>query len=101
MLRRREIVAMLGFLGAHEELAIMVKLEVVQLRHLAAGALAQLNVQDTTAVIDIHELPDGSWFVDFEDRFPETRFPAFAIGIEPDWSADEASRMLRRELRDK
>jgi hypothetical protein len=89
------------FRAAHEELAEMVKLEAVQLRRLAAGALTQLNVQDTTAVLDVHELPDGSWSVDFEDRSPETRFPAFTIVVEPDWSADEASRVLRRELRDK
>jgi hypothetical protein len=79
----------------------MIKLEALQLRQLAAAALRQLAVEDTVQVTEVHELDDGSWFVDFEDRSEDTRFPGFAVGIEPAWSADEAARALRIELREK
>jgi hypothetical protein len=79
----------------------MVKLEALQLRQLAARVLRQLDVEDTVQVLGAQELADGTWFVDFEDRSENTRFPAFAVAIEPDWSLEKAERALHLELRDK
>src|SRR6185295_7155655 len=78
-----------------------IALEAVQLRHLAAGVLQQLQVDDSVAVADVRELPDGTWLVDFEDRSPHTRFPVFGVTLQPAWSRDEAARQLRLTLRDK
>jgi hypothetical protein len=61
----------------------------------------QLNVANTVQVLEVRELTDGSWMVVFEDRYPDTRFPGFEIGIQADWSPEEAVRELRLELRNK
>ena len=73
----------------------MIALEAVQLRRLADDVLRQLQVDDSVRVIDVHDLSDGTWTVDFEDRWPETRFPAFALEVQQDWSRDQAARELR------
>jgi hypothetical protein len=82
-------------------MANLVRLEALQLRRLAAEVLRQLEVDDTAQVAEVRELSDGTWMVDFEDRFPETRFPGFAIDIQQDWSPEQAARELRLELRNK
>jgi hypothetical protein len=79
----------------------LVRLEALQLRHLAAEVLRQLDVDDTTQVMEVRELTDGTWMVDFEDRSPDARFPGFAIDIQQDWSREQAVRELRLELRSK
>jgi hypothetical protein len=79
----------------------VIRLEAVQLRRIAADALRQLHVADSADVRDVRELTDGTWMVGFEDRFPDTRFPGFEIGIQQEWSPEEALRELRRELRRK
>jgi hypothetical protein len=79
----------------------MIRLEALQLRRLAADVLRQLAVDDTAQVLDVRELTDGTWMVDFEDRSPDTRFPGFAIDIQQAWSPDQALRELRLELRNK
>ena len=79
----------------------MIALEAVQLQHLAADVLRQLHVDDSARVIDVHDLSDGTWAVGFEDHWPETRFPTFALEIRQDWSREQAARELRLALRDK
>ena len=79
----------------------MIALEAVQLRALAADVLRLLHVDDFVSVVDVHDLSDGAWSVVFEDRWPDTRFPSFAIEIEQDWSREEAARELRMVLREK
>ena len=79
----------------------MIRLEALQLRRLAADVLRQLKVDDTAEVMEVSELTDGTWMVDFEDRSPDTRFPGFAIDIQQDWSPEHAIRELRLELRNK
>jgi hypothetical protein len=79
----------------------MIALEVVQLRALAVDVLRTLHVDDFVSVVDVHDLSDGAWSVTFEDRWPDTRFPTFAIEIQQDWSRDEAARELRVVLREK
>jgi hypothetical protein len=79
----------------------VIRLEAVQLRRLAADVVRQLDVENTVQVIDVHELTDGTWMVVFEDRYPDTRFPGFEVGIESDWSPAQAVRALRLELRSK
>ncbi len=55
--------------------------------------------------VEVHggasELTDGMWMAGFEDHSPDTRFPGFEIGIEQDWSPEQAVRELRLELRNK
>jgi hypothetical protein len=79
----------------------MIALEAVQLRRLADDLLRHLHVEDSVRVIDVHDLSDGAWTIDFEDRWPETRFPAFALEVQQEWSRDQAARELRMALRDK
>jgi hypothetical protein len=79
----------------------VIRLEALQLRRIAADALNQLHVTDSADVLDVHELTDGTWMVSFGDRFPDTRFPGFEIGIQQEWSPEEALRELRLELRRK
>lgn len=79
----------------------MIALDAVQLRAIAADVLRSLHVEDSVGVADVHDLSDGAWSVNFEDRWPGTRFPAFAIEIQQDWSRDGATRELRTVLRDK
>jgi hypothetical protein len=79
----------------------MIALDAIQLRALAADVLRVLHVDDAVAVVDVHDLSDGAWAVTFEDRWPDTRFPSFAIEVEHDWSREGAARELRTVLRDK
>jgi hypothetical protein len=79
----------------------VIRIEALQLRRLAADVLRQLDVADKVEVMDVRELTDGMWMVGFEDHSPDTRFPGFEIGIEQDWSPEQAVRELRLELRDK
>jgi hypothetical protein len=79
----------------------MIALDAVQLRAIAADVLRVLHVDDSVGVADVHDLSDGAWSVSFHDRWPDSRFPTFAIEIEQDWSRDEVTRELRTVLRDK
>ena len=79
----------------------MIALDALQLRTIAADVLRVLQVDDSVAVLDVYDLSDGAWSVNFEDRWPETRFPTFAIEIQQDWSRDGAARELRTVLREK
>jgi hypothetical protein len=79
----------------------VIRFEAVQLRRLATDVIQQLHVANTVQVLEVRELSDGSWMVVFEDRYPDTRFPGFEIGIQPEWSPEEAVRELRLELRNK
>jgi hypothetical protein len=79
----------------------MISLDVIQLRTIAAEVLRSLQVDDSVEVIDVHDLSDGAWSVNFEDRWPDTRFPTFAIEIEQNWSRDAAARELQMVLREK
>jgi hypothetical protein len=87
--------------GLHSRRDVMITIEAVQLRRLASEVLRQLGVDESTRLVDIRELVDGTWMVDFEDRSPETRFPSFAIAIQQEWTRDDVLRALRLELRDK
>ena len=79
----------------------MISLDAIQLRAIAADLLRTLQVDDSVAVLDVHDLSDGAWSVNFEDRWPDTRFPTFAIEIQQDWSREGAARELRMVLREK
>ena len=79
----------------------MISLDAIQLRTIAAEVLRSLQVDGSVEVIDVHDLSDGAWSVNFEDRWPDTRFPTFAIEIEQDWSREAAARELRMVLREK
>jgi hypothetical protein len=79
----------------------MISLDAIQLRTIAAEVLRSLQVDDSVEVIDVHDLSDGAWSVNFEDRWPDTRFPTFAIEIEQNWSRDAAARELQMVLREK
>jgi hypothetical protein len=79
----------------------MIRIEAIQLQRIAAEALRELNVTDTVGVREVRELTDGMWMIGFEDRAPYTRFPGFEIGIQQDWSPEQAARELRQELRTK
>ena len=79
----------------------MILLDAVQLRTIAADVLRSLQVEDTVRVLDVHDLSDGAWSVNFDDRWPDTRFPTFAIEIQQDWSREGAARELRVVLREK
>ena len=79
----------------------MITLDAIQLRTITADVLRSLEVNDSVEVLDVHDLSDGAWSVTFEDRWPETRFPTFAIEIQQDWSREGAARELRIVLREK
>jgi hypothetical protein len=79
----------------------MISLDAIQLRTIAADLLRTLQVDGSVAVLDVHDLSDGSWSVTFEDRWPDTRFPTFAIEIEQHWSREAATRELQMVLREK
>jgi len=79
----------------------MIALEAVQLRRQVDDVLRQLRVDDSVGVMDVHDLSDGTWTIGFEDRWPETRFPTFALEIQQDWSREQATQELRLALRDK
>lgn len=79
----------------------MIALDAIQLRTIAADVLRSLQVEDSVGVLDVQDLSDGAWSVNFEDRWPDTRFPTFAIEIQQDWSREGAARELRMVLREK
>jgi hypothetical protein len=79
----------------------MIALDAIQLRTIAADILRSLEVNDSVAVLDVHDLSDGAWSVGFEDRWPDTRFPTFEIEVQQEWSRESAARELRTMLRDK
>jgi hypothetical protein len=79
----------------------MIALDALQLRALAVDVLQALDVDDSVAVAGVHDLSDGAWSVHFEDRWPNTRFPAFAVEIQQNWSREGAVRELRVVLREK
>jgi hypothetical protein len=79
----------------------MIALDALRLRTIAADVLRSLQVDDFVGVIDVHGLSDGAWSVYVEDRWPDTRFPVFAIEIQQDWSGEDAARELRMVLREK
>src|SRR5215510_9510899 len=79
----------------------MISLDAIQLRRIAADVLQALEVSDSVAVLDVHDLSDGAWSVTFEDRWPDTRFPTFEIEIQQDWSREAVARELRTVLREK
>jgi hypothetical protein len=86
---------------AEERQVTMIRIAAIQLQRLAVETLRQLDVADTVHVLEVRELADGMWMVGFEDRAPYTRFPGFEIGIQQDWSPEQATRELRLELRNK
>jgi hypothetical protein len=79
----------------------MIALDAAQLRALAADVLRFLHAEDSVGVADVHDLSDGAWSISFEDRWPDTRFPTFAIEVQQDWSREDVTRELRTVLRDK
>ena len=79
----------------------MIALEAVQLRRLADDLLRQLQVDDSVRVIDVHDLSDGTWTVGFEDRWPDTTFPAFTLEVQQAWTREQAGHELRVALREK
>jgi hypothetical protein len=79
----------------------MITLDAVQLRALATDVLRSLHAEDSVGVADVHDLSDGTWSISFEDRWPDTRFPTFAIDVQQDWSREDVTRELRTVLRDK
>jgi hypothetical protein len=79
----------------------MISLDTIQLRTIAADVLQSLEVNDSVAVLHVHDLSDGAWAVSFEDRWPDTRFPTFEVEIQQDWSREGAARELRMVLREK
>ncbi|HEY1302463.1 MAG TPA: hypothetical protein VGF24_02875 [Vicinamibacterales bacterium] len=79
----------------------MISLDAVQLRAIGADVLGQLKVDDCVSVVDVHDLSDGAWSVNFDDHWPHARFPAFSIEIQEDWSREGAVSELRTVLREK
>jgi ribosomal protein S27AE len=79
----------------------VISLDAIQLRTIAADVLKTLHVNDSVAVLDVHDMSDGAWSIDFEDRWPDTRFPTFVIEIPQEWSREGAARELRAVLREK
>jgi hypothetical protein len=79
----------------------MIALDAIQLRAIAADVVQSLDVNDSVAVLDVHDLSDGAWSISFEDRWPDTRFPTFEIEIQQDWSREDPARELRMLLREK
>jgi hypothetical protein len=79
----------------------MITPEAIQLRRLATGVIAELQVGDSVSIVAVRELADGVWMIGFEDREPDTRFPMFDIEVSPRWSRDQVSLELRAALREK
>jgi hypothetical protein len=79
----------------------MISLDAVQLRAIATDVLRSLQVDAVVSVIDVRDLTDGAWSIHFEDRWPDTRFPTFAIEVEHDWSREDAVHELQTVLREK
>jgi hypothetical protein len=79
----------------------VIALDAIQLRTVAMEVLRSLRVDDSVGVIDVRDFSDGAWSVNFEDRWPDTRFPTFAIEIQQDWSREGTARELRTVLREK
>jgi hypothetical protein len=79
----------------------VIALDAIQLRAIVTNVLRSLQVDDFVSVIDVRDLSDGAWSIEFEDRWPDTRFPTFVIEIEQDWSREVAARELRMVLREK
>jgi hypothetical protein len=79
----------------------VISLDAIQLRAIVTDVLRSLQVDDFVSVIDVRDLSDGAWSIECEDRWPDTRFPTFAIEIEQDWSREVAARELRMVLREK
>ena len=79
----------------------MISLDAIQLRTIAADVLRSLQVDDSVSVLDVTDLSDGAWSIEFEDRWPDTRFRTFAIEIEQNWSREAAARELQMVLREK
>jgi hypothetical protein len=79
----------------------VISLDAIQLRTITAAVLRSLQVDDFVEVLDVCDLSDGAWSINFEDRWPDTRFPTFAIEIQQDWSRDAAASELRMVLREK
>jgi hypothetical protein len=79
----------------------VIRLEALQLQRLAASVLQQLHVLDTVRLLEVRELSDGSWLLAFEDHLPATRFPAFEVALQSDWTIEDAGRELRLGLRRK
>ena len=79
----------------------MITIDAIQLRTIAIDVLRLLHVDDSVGIVDVRDLSDGAWSVNLEDRWPDTRFPAFAIEIQQDWSREGAARELRMVLREK
>lgn len=79
----------------------MIALDAIQLRTIASDVLRSLQVDDSVAILDVHDLSDGAWSIEFEDRWPDTRFPTFAVEIEQDWSREVAASELRMVLQEK
>jgi hypothetical protein len=79
----------------------MITLDAIQLHAIASDVLGSLGVNDFVSVLDVHDLSDGAWSVNFEDRWPETRFPTFGIEIQQDWSREAVALELRTVLREK
>jgi hypothetical protein len=79
----------------------MISLDAIQLRTIAADVLRSLQVDGSVSVIEVSDLSDGAWSVQFEDRWPDTRFPTFAIEIPQDWSREGAVHELTMVLREK
>jgi len=79
----------------------VISLDALQLRSIAADVLEALQVGDTVSVLDVRKLSDGAWSIEFEDRWPDTRFSTFTVEVERDWSREAAARELRTTLREK
>jgi hypothetical protein len=79
----------------------VIAFDVVQLRALASDVLRALEAAESVFVIDVHDLSDGAWLIAFEDRWPDTRFPAFEIEVQEDWSREGVAHELRTVLREK
>jgi hypothetical protein len=84
----------------------MISLDAIQLRTIATDVLRSLQVDDAVAVLDVRDMSDGSWSIHFEDRWPETRFPTFAVEIYQDKPREGSARdacgaLLRAMLREK
>jgi hypothetical protein len=79
----------------------MISLDAIQLRAIAVDVLRSLQVDDSVSVLEVSDLSDGAWSIEFEDRWPDTRFPTFAVEIEQHWSRDAAARELQMVLREK
>jgi hypothetical protein len=79
----------------------VIALDAIQLRTIAGEVLRSLEVEGSVGVLGVRDLSDGAWSIEFEDRWPDTRFPTFAVEIEQDWSRETAAQELRTVLREK